>query len=242
MIRLSVIIPIYNEEQRLPNTLKKVSEYLEKQSYEYEIIAVNDGSGDRTGNILKESVSTVPSLRIVEIRHRGKGSAVKQGMLEAKGEILLFTDADNSTSIDQVEKMFPWLSQGYGVVIGSRDVEGAVLKPPQSWFRNLVTGEGFKFLRKILVGLWDIEDSQCGFKAFSREAAKKVFPRSRIEQFAFDPEVLYLARKFGYKIKEIPVVWANNVHSKVNTRSTVQMGFDLFLMRIRVWLGAYKTL
>src|SRR3989344_2705375 len=112
MIYLSVIIPIYNEEQRLPNTLKKVSEYLEKQSYEYEIIAVDDGSGDRTGNILKESASTVPSLRIVEIRHRGKGFAVKQGMHEAKGEILLFTDAANPTSIDQVEKMFPWLSQG----------------------------------------------------------------------------------------------------------------------------------
>lgn len=242
MIRLSVIIPIYNEEQRLPDTLKKISEYLEKQPYEYEIIAVNDGSKDRTGNILKESMSTVPCLRIVEIRHRGKGFAVRQGILEAKGEILLFTDADNSTHIDQVEKMFPWLSRGYEVVIGSRDVEGAVLKPPQPWFRNLVTGEGFKFLRKVLVGLWDIEDSQCGFKAFSREAAKKVFPRSRIEQFAFDPEVLYLARKLGYKIKEIPVVWANNIHSKVNTRAAIRMGVDLFLMRICVWLGGYKAL
>lgn len=239
MIRLSVIIPIYNEEQRLPDTLKAIHGYLKKQSYEYEIIAVNDGSKDRTESILKKFLITVPYLRVIKIEHRGKGSAIKQGMLNAKGKILLFCDADNSTSIDQVEKMFPWFSQGYEVVIGSRDIKGAVLAPPQPWFRNLVSGESFKLLRKILVGLWDIEDSQCGFKAFSKKAAKEVFPQSIIEQFAFDPEVLYLARRLGYRIKEIPVTWANDIHSKVTMQSVIKMGIDLFLIRMRIWVGAY---
>ncbi|MBI1984764.1 MAG: glycosyltransferase family 2 protein [Candidatus Wildermuthbacteria bacterium] len=238
-MRLSVIIPIYNEEQRLPDTLKAIHGYLKKQSYEYEIIAVNDGSKDRTESILKKFLITVPYLRVIKIEHRGKGSAIKQGMLNAKGKILLFCDADNSTSIDQVEKMFPWFSQGYEVVIGSRDIKGAVLAPPQPWFRNLVSGESFKLLRKILVGLWDIEDSQCGFKAFSKKAAKEVFPQSIIEQFAFDPEVLYLARRLGYRIKEIPVTWANDIHSKVTMQSVIKMGIDLFLIRMRIWVGAY---
>lgn len=239
MIQLSVIIPAYNEEQRLPGTLKTVDEYVRKQSYEYEIIAVNDGSKDHTGDILRESLTAIPHLKIIETKHRGKGFAVKRGMLEAKGEIRLFTDADNSTSIDQVEKMFPWFSQGYGVVIGSRDVKGAVLAPPQSWFRSLVSAESFKFLRKVLVGLWDIEDSQCGFKAFSEKAAQAVFSRSLVEQFAFDPEALYLARSLGYKIKEIPVIWANNIHSKVNMQSIIRMCIDLFLIRMRIWMRSY---
>ncbi|MDO8470363.1 MAG: glycosyltransferase family 2 protein [bacterium] len=240
-MRLSVIIPAYNEEQRLPGTLKAVDEYLRKQSYEYEVVVVNGGSKDRTADIVRESMSAMPYLRLVETENRGKGYAVQRGMLEAKGDIRLFTDADNSTSIDQVEKMFPWFDQGYGVVIGSRDVQGAILNPPQPWFRNLITAESFKLLRKILVGLWDIEDSQCGFKAFSAKATQAVFPKSVIERFAFDPEVLSLARKYGYKIKEIPVTWVNDIHSKVGIMSMVKMGIDLLRIRWNMITSKYGS-
>lgn len=240
MIRLSVVIPCHNEEQRLPGTLKSIDEYLSRQSYESEIIVVNGGSKDRTGGIVREQIPRMLRLRLIDTENRGKGYAVKQGMLASYGDIRLFTDADNSTSIDQVEKMFPWFDKGYGVVIGSRDVEGAVLNPPQPWFRNLVTAESFKLLRKILVGLWDIEDSQCGFKAFSGKAAEAVFSRSVIERFAFDPEVLFLARTYGYKIKEIPVVWVNDIHSKVSTMSMVNMGIDLLRIRLNIAMGIYE--
>ena len=239
-MRLSVIIPAYNEEKRLPGTLKAIDSYMKKQSYEYEIFVVNGGSKDNTGNVVKEHQGSIRNLKLLETENRGKGYAVKQGMLASYGDIRLFCDADNSTSIDQVEKMFPLFDQGYGVVIGSRDVKGAVLNPPQPWFRNLVTAESFKLLRKIIVGLWDIEDSQCGFKAFSGKATEDVFTRSRVERFAFDPEVLYLARKFGYKIKEIPVTWVNDIHSKVGMMSMVNMGIDLFRIRLHIWQGIYS--
>lgn len=239
-MRLSVIIPAYNEEQRLLGTLRAVNNYLQKQPYESEIVVVNGGSRDRTGDIVKEQMSIMPRLRIIETENRGKGYAVKRGMLASYGDVRLFTDADNSTSIEQVEKMLPLFDKGYGVVIGSRDVEGAVLDPPQPWFRNLVTAESFKLLRKILVGLWDVEDSQCGFKAFSAKAAEAVFPKSVVERFAFDPEVLFLARKFGYQIKEIPVTWVNDIHSKVSMMSMVKMGIDLFLIRAHIITGTYE--
>ncbi len=239
-MRLSVIIPAYNEEQRLPGTLRAVHDYLQRQSYESEVIVVNGGSRDRTGDIVREQIPVMSRLRLVETENKGKGYAVKRGMLASYGDIRLFTDADNSTSIEQVEKMFPWFDKGYGMVIGSRDVEGAVLNPPQPWLRHMLTAESFKLLRKILVGLWDIEDSQCGFKAFSAKAAEAIFPKSVIERFAFDPEVLFLARKYGYKIKEIPVTWVNDIHSKVNMMSMVKMGIDLFLIRAHIITGTYE--
>lgn len=242
-MRLSVIIPAYNEEERLPSTLQAVDEYLKKQPYQSEIIVVNGGSRDGTGSVVRKYQKSISNLRLMEIENRGKGYAVKRGMLEAQGEIRLFTDADNSTSIEQVEKMWPWFSaeggQGYDVVIGSRDVKGAILNPPQPWFRHLVTGESFKLLRKIIVGLWDIQDSQDGFKAFGAKAAAEVFARSRIEQFAFDPEALFLARQQGYRIKEIPVTWVNDIHSKVSLTSMIKMAIDLLRIRLFIWTGAY---
>ncbi|PIP24969.1 MAG: hypothetical protein COX34_01390, partial [Candidatus Nealsonbacteria bacterium CG23_combo_of_CG06-09_8_20_14_all_36_12] len=156
------------------------------------------------------------------------------GMLEAKGEYRLFTDADNSTSIDQVEKMWPYFKQGYNIIIGSRDVKGAVLDPPQPWLRNLILGEGFKLLRKIIAGLWELEDTQCGFKCFTKKAAEDVFPKCKINRFAFDPEMLIIAKKLGYKIKEIPIVWENDLESKVKFKGMVKMGLDLLKIRLNL--------
>ena len=239
-IHLSVIIPAYNEEKRLPKTLEEIDKYLSKQNYDYEILVVNDGSKDKTAEVVRCLTPGVKHLRLIDNKENyGKGYVVRQGMLEAKGEYRIFTDADNSTSIDQIEKMWPEFKQGYDIVIGSRDVKGAVLNPPQSWLRNVILGEGFKLIRKIIIGLWEIEDSQCGFKGFTDRAANEIFPRCKINRFAFDPEILVIAKKLGYKIKEIPVYWRNDLQSKVEFKSMIKMLIDLFKIRLNLIKGIY---
>lgn len=236
---LSVIIPAYNEERRLPKTLEEIDKYLSKQSYDYEIIVVNDGSKDKTAEVVRGLTSVIKNLKLIDNKiNQGKGAVVRQGMLEAKGDFRLFTDADNSTSIDQVEKMLPYLREGYDTVIGSRDIKGAVLDPPQGFFRRFV-GDGFKLLRKIIVGLWKIEDTQCGFKCFKKEVVEKVFPKCKIDRFAFDPEILLIAKKLGYKIKETPVYWRNDPESKVKFKSMIKMLIDLLKIRWNLILGKY---
>jgi dolichyl-phosphate beta-glucosyltransferase len=237
---LSVVIPAYNEEKRLPKTLEEIDKYLSKQSYAYEILVVNDGSKDKTAEVVKQKVSVIKNLRLIDNKiNQGKGAVVRQGMLEARGEYRIFTDADNSTSIDQIEKMWPEFRQGYDIVIGSRDVKGAVLNPPQLLIRRFV-GEGFKFLRKIIVGLWEIQDTQCGFKCFTKKAAEDIFPRCKINRFAFDPEILVIAKKLGYKIKEIPVYWQNDLQSKVKFKSMIKMLIDLFKIRWNLITKKYE--
>ena len=240
-IHLSVIIPAYNEEKRLPKTLEEIDKYLSKQNYDYEILVVNDGSKDKTAEVVRCLTPGVKHLRLIDNKENyGKGYVVRQGMLEAKGEYRIFTDADNSTSIDQIEKMWPEFKQGYDIVIGSRDVKGAVLNPPQSWLRNVILGEGFKLIRKIIIGLWEIQDSQCGFKGFTDRAANEIFPRCKINRFAFDPEILVIAKKLGYKIKEIPVYWRNDLESKVKFKSMIKMLIDLFKIRLNLIKGIYS--
>ena len=231
-MHLSVIIPAYNEEKRIAKTLEDIDNYLSKQSYDYEIMVVSDGSTDRTSEIVKEEAKNIKSLRLIEFKKRlGKGGGVREGMLEAKGDFRIFIDADNSTSIDQIEKMWPYFKNGYGVVIGSRDVKGAVLDPPQPWIRNIILGEGFKLYRKLIIGLWEIQDTQCGFKCFTKKAAEEIFPKCRIDHFAFDSEVLVIGKSLGYKIKEIPVYWKNDPESKVNFKSIIKMAVDLLKIR-----------
>jgi len=229
---LSVIIPAYNEARRLPKTLTEIDKYLRKQSYDYEILVVNDGSRDKIAEVVRCLTPGVKHLRLIDNKeNKGKGAVVRQGMLEAKGEFRLFTDADNSTSIDQLEKMWPEFEKGSDIVIGSRDVKGAVLNPPQPWLRNVILGEGFKLLRKIIVGLWELGDTQCGFKCFTKKAAENIFPKCKIDRFAFDPEILVIAKKLGYKIKEISVYWKNDPESKVKFKSMIKMLIDLFKIR-----------
>ena len=229
---LSVIIPAYNEARRLPKTLTEIDKYLRKQSYDYEILVVNDGSRDKIAEVVRCLTPGVKHLRLIDNKeNKGKGAVVRQGMLEAKGEFRLFTDADNSTSIDQLEKMWPEFEKGSDIVIGSRDVKGAVLNPPQPWLRNVILGEGFKLLRKIIVGLWELGDTQCGFKCFTKKAAENIFPKCKIDRFAFDPEILVIAKKLGYKIKEISVYWKNDPKSKVKFKSMIKMLIDLFKIR-----------
>jgi len=237
---LSVIIPAYNEEKRLPKTLKAIDEYLGQRTYDYEILVVNDGSRDQTAEIAKNLMPQIKNLKVTGYaENQGKGYAVKFGMQEAKGDLRLFTDADNSTSIDQIEKFFPEFQKGYDIIIGSRDIKGAVLDPPQPFLRKAILGEGFKLFRKIVVGLWRVADTQCGFKAFSKRTAETIFPKCKINRFAFDPEILVIGKKLGYKIKEIPVVWKNDLSSTVKFKSMIKMGADLFRIRWNLITGKY---
>jgi len=239
-MHLSLIIPAYNEEKRLPKTLTEVDSYLRTRDYDYEILVVNDGSGDKTVEIAKNLIPGIKNLRVTGYnRNQGKGYAVRFGMMEAKGDFRLFSDADNSTSVDQVEKMWPEIEKGADIVIGSRDIKGAVLDPPQPWIRQMLLGEGFKLFRKLVLGLWKIEDTQCGFKCFSKEAAENIFPKCRISRFAFDPEILIIADKMGYKIKEIPVYWKNDLESKVKFKSILKIALDLFVIKLNSLRGFY---
>lgn len=238
---LSIIIPAYNEEKRLPKTLLEIDKYLKGQSYPYEIIVVNDGSRDKTAEIVKDLIPQIKNLKLIDNKkNRGKGYVVRQGMLEAKGEYRIFTDADNSTSIDQIEKMLPFFKEGYGIVIGSRDIKGAVLDPPQPWIRNAILGNGFKLFRKIVVGFWEIGDTQCGFKGMSGKAVQDILPKCLIDRWAFDPEILVLGKKMGYKIKEIPVVWKNSPDSKVNFNGMVKMAIDLLKIKCNLIKNRYN--
>ena len=237
---LSVIIPAYNEERRLPKTLSEIGKYLKKQKYLYEIIVVSDGSKDRTADVVRSLQPKIANLKLIDNKeNHGKGYVVRQALLEAKGDIRLFTDADNSTSLDQVEKMFPYFTEGYDIVIGSRDIKGAVLSPPQPMHRRLM-GDIFNVMTQIIVGLWGISDTQCGFKALSAKAAKNILPKCQIDRWAFDPEILKIGRKMKYKIKEVPITWKNDLESKVKLRSTIKMGLDLFKIRWNSIIGKYR--
>jgi len=238
-MHLSVIIPAYNEEKKLPKTLREIDDYLRKQNYDSEIIVVSDGSKDKTVEVAKNLMSEIKNLRVIEFKkNQGKGFGVKEGMLGALGNFRLFTDADNSTPIFQIEKMWPEFEKGFDIVIGSRDIRGAILDPPQPLFRRF-TGEVFKYLRKIIVDLWEIEDSQCGFKCFTKRAAENIFPKCKINRFAFDPEILLVGKKLGYKIKEIPIYWKNDLQSKVKLKSMVKMLLDLYKIRLNEIKGYY---
>jgi len=239
-MHLSVIIPAYNEEKRLPKTLQSIDGYLSRQPYDYEILVVNDGSKDRTVEVAKSLIPQIKNLKVTGYNiNQGKGYAVRFGMLEAKGDYRIFTDADNSTSIDQIEKMPPYFKQGFDIVIGSRDIKGAILDPPQPWLRHILLGEGFKLYRKLILDLWGIEDTQCGFKCFSKKAAEEIFPKCQISRFAFDPEILLIAQKLGYKMKEIPIYWKNDLQSKVKFKSIIKMALDLIKIKLNLVEGVY---
>jgi dolichyl-phosphate beta-glucosyltransferase len=238
---LSVIIPAYNEEKRLPKTLAEIDKYLRKQIYAYEIIVVDDGSKDKTVEVVKGLIPKIKNLRVAGYKiNQGKGYAVRFGMLKAEGDYRLFADADNSTSIDQAEKMWPEFEKGYDIVIGSRDMEGAVLDPPQPFLRKMILGKGFRLLTQIICGTWGILDTQCGFKCFTKRAAEDIFPKCKINRFAFDPEILMIAKKLGYKIKEIPVYWRNDPESKVKFKSIIKMGLDLLKIRRNLITKKYE--
>lgn len=232
-MKLSVIIPAYNEEGRLPNTLKEIDEYLRKQDYQSEIVVVSDGSKDRTGEVTKEMMREIKNLRLIDNKeNHGKGYVVRQGMLEGKGDYRLFTDADNSTSIDHIERMWPLFEKDYDVVIGTRDSrddkEAKQAVPQPAWKRFL--GD-LGNIGVQVVAVWGIWDTQCGFKAFTRKAAENIFKKCKIDRWAFDVEALALARKLGYKIGIIPVYWINAPESRVKFKGYVRFLKELLQIK-----------
>jgi dolichyl-phosphate beta-glucosyltransferase len=235
---LSVIIPAYNEEKRLGKTLREMDSYLQKADYDYEILVVNDGSKDGTAELVRRMESEIKNLKLIDNKvNQGKGGVVRDGMLKSTGQIRLFTDADNSTSLDQFEKMRPLFQNGYEVVIGSRAVRGAKLDPPQPLLRR-IPGKIGNIIIQLLVlpGIWD---TQCGFKAFTAQAAKEVFGNMKTTGWGFDVECLALSRRLGFKIKEVPVRWVNDLNSHVGASAYLQVLIETIRIRLRLWTNAY---
>ncbi|MBC7224926.1 MAG: glycosyltransferase family 2 protein [Anaerolineae bacterium] len=245
---VSVVIPAYNEEVRLPGTLEQVVAYLERQDYPWEVIVVDDGSEDRTAEIAEGFAQRYPGVRVIRNPHRGKGYTVRTGMLAGQGDYILFSDADLATPIEELEKLLAYLERGYDVAIGSREGVGAV-RHGEPWFRHFI-GRVFNLLVR-LVAVGDFQDTQCGFKAFRQQAAKDIFSSLRLygedapeikggAVTAFDVELLFLALKKGYKVKEVPVVWRYGKHSKVNPlRDSIHMFRDVLAVRWNDWRGLY---
>ena len=237
---LSVIIPAYNEERQIKATLEAIYNYFSRQDYLWEAIVVSDGSSDKTVEMVSEFISNKPEFSLIaNTLNRGKGFVVRQGMLQAQGDFRLFTDADNSTSIEQVEKLWSYLNEGYDIVIGSIEVPGAVINERAQWYRRFL-GRYSKYLIRIVAGLWGIHDTQRGFKCFNAKSARDIFSRTKIDRFGFDIEVLALAKKMGYKIKEVPIVWNNPGGSHVRLIDYVATLKDLFKIRWYLWNNKYK--
>ena len=236
---LSVVIPAYNEAENLPACLQKVHSVLNTLKLDWEIIVVNNGSTDGTDTLVKNRQKEIPNLRLIESQ-KGKGHAVTRGMLDANGELRLFMDADNSTTIDHIERMIPYIKEGYSVVIGSLTEPGAkiVSGGEEPLWKVLFGKLGNKWIQ--IFAVWGIKDTQRGFKIFTARAAKDIFPRLTIFGGGFDAEALAIARLRGYKIKEIPVTWNNGPDSKVTLWAYIQCLLEtLQIFRNRL-LGVYK--
>ncbi len=246
-VYLSVVIPAYNEEYNLrTGVLDLVSDYLKKQKYSWEVLFVDDGSSDATAKIADDFSKNHKNFFVLKEPHRGKGGTVIAGMLRAKGDVILFTDTDQATPIDQVEKFLPKFEEGYDIVIGSRSGrKGAPL------LRKLMA-YGFAFLRTIILRL-PYKDTQCGFKAFRNEASREIFKRMKVFSekgqgkgagvtAGFDLEVLYLARKLKYKVAEVPVTWNHKESERINAIRDSWEGLrDLLRVRINALQGKYKV-
>ena len=222
-----MVIPALNEGRRLRPALRQLRAYFERVEWTAELIVVDDGSSDDTAAVVEAFDPGPAELLLLRNRiNRGKGYSVRRGMRRARGEVLLMTDADQSTPIWQIEAFLPLLEQGYGVVIGSRDVADSDITQHQTIVRR-VLGHLLRWMRRLLM-LRDIRDTQCGFKAFTREAGKRIFSMVRTDRFAFDCEVLLLAQKLGYPVAEIGVAWCNDPDSRVHPiRDPIEMLLSL---------------
>lgn len=228
---LSVIIPMYNEQERIGITLQLIIIFLKTKSYSWEIILVDDGSTDRSIAIAKKLLNNLPSKILRNDRNRGKGYSVKNGMLNASGNFLLFSDADLSTPIEEIDGFLEKL-QHYDIVIGSRALRESKIEKRQSFCREMM-GKIFNKIARLLT-FRDINDSQCGFKCFRRQTARDLFSKQKLEGFSFDVEILYLAQKSKYRILEKPVRWHHVDQSRVKLFSdSIKMFVDI--IRIR-WL------
>jgi dolichyl-phosphate beta-glucosyltransferase len=235
---LSIVIPSYNEELRLPATLEQIAAHLPSLGGETEILVVDDGSKDRTAEVAESFRKTFPTLRVISNGvNRGKGFSVRHGMLEARGRNVLFTDADLSAPIEEAPKLLDALAT-YDVAIGSRALDRSLITVHESRFREFA-GIIFNTIVRVILRL-PFVDTQCGFKAFRRERCQILFEQQSIERFGFDPELLYLARHHGLRTIEIPVRWGHSPATKVNMfHDSIQMFLDVFTIRWNAIRGRY---
>ncbi len=235
---LSVVIPAYNEEKMIGGTLKKLVNYLKNKDYTWEIVVSDDGSFDNTSRIVKNFKGG--SVRLVRLTiNQGKGAALRRGVLEARGVYIIFMDADLSVPIANIDKFLVELEKGHDLVIASRRVRGAKIEVHQPIIRESM-GRVFTLLTNLVTGV-AISDFTCGFKGFTKSAAKTIFGVAKIDRWAYDAEIIFLAKKFGFKIKEMPIVWKNRSDTRVRLGSVVLETFrDLLKIRINDNSGQYN--
>lgn len=248
-ILLSIVIPCYNEEKNIRDgKIKEVIDYFERKNYRWELLIVDDESTDGSLKLLKKIIKNHKNLRLLENTHQGKAGTVIAGMLEAKGKYILFTDLDQATPIREIEKFLPFFDSGYDIVIGSR-----YSRRKGAPFLRAIMGPAFTLIRKALLGMSGISDTQCGFKAFKKEVAQNIFTRLKLYKqknkvegsqvtAGFDVELLYLAQKLGYKIKEVPVSWHYVETRRVSPlRDSYFALLDLVKIRWNSMRGLYNT-
>lgn len=230
---LSVVIPAYNEEQRLPATLDAVQSWLERAPFDWEVLVVDDGSKDRTVEVARQCFRSDRCRVLVAERNAGKGAAIRRGMLAARGRYRLFTDADNSTPIEEARLLLRRMRRsGADIAIGSRGMASSRIEVHQPFYRETM-GRVFNLIVRIFA-VPGIVDTQCGFKMFTSRAAEAVFPEQKMDGFAFDVEILYIARRKGFRVAEVPIRWINSPASRVSPiRDSARMFADV--MRIR-WM------
>ncbi len=237
---LSVVIPCFNEGKTIYQNIRKIDDYLSSRFSDYEIVAVNDGSRDNTSAELERAKNNFPCVAVINnIQNAGKGKAVRDGMIASRHETVMFLDADMAIPIEEVAKFIQELEKGNDLAIASRFVPGLKVVKPVLWYRKIME-RIFRIFRKIIISNYTVQDTQCGFKVFSRRAAQDIFPRTLINRFAFDAEIIFIAIKKGYKIKELPITLQNPATSSVRIyRDSVNMLVDLIRIRINSFLGKY---
>ncbi|MBN2190390.1 MAG: glycosyltransferase family 2 protein [Candidatus Aureabacteria bacterium] len=230
-MKISIIIPAYNEGNSIKSAIKVIDEFLKAGAENYEIIVVDDGSKDKSTQLVQQLAGKNDKIILLKNgANRGKGYSVKRGMLQATGDIRVFADADMSTPIETLTGMIEFVKNGYDVVIGSRRTQGAVIEIRQNFLRENM-GRVFNMLVRLIV-LRGFSDTQCGFKLFTKKAAENIFKLQKFDNFVFDVEILYIAKKLGFKIIEAPVKWYNSTDSKVRPfRDSLSMFLDLFKIR-----------
>jgi len=234
---LSIIIPAHNEEHRLPGSLEKIAAFLGGQDYEAEVIVVENASQDDTAGVVEDFRSRYPFVSLIREERRGKGLAIKRGMLAGRGEYLFICDADLSMPIEEVSRFLPPQLEGYDVAIASREVEGA-RRYGEPGYRHLM-GRVFNLLVRLLA-VPGFQDTQCGFKCFRREVARDIFPYQTMDGWGFDVEVLFIAQKRGYRIVEVPINWYYSANSRVSPiKDTISMVRELLAVRLNDWRGMY---
>jgi dolichyl-phosphate beta-glucosyltransferase len=235
----SIIIPAYNEGARLDATLNKVLRYVGQQKWDAEVIVVNDGSSDNTVAIVQTHMQKNSTLRLLENPgNRGKGYSVRNGMMNARGEVLLFSDADLSSPIEEAPKLLAAIAEGADVAIGSRWMQSELQTQRQPLYRQFF-GRIFNLMLRLILGL-QFKDTQCGFKVFTRRAAQAIFPQQKIERWGFDPEILYLAKNYGFKVVEVPVAWAHSTGTRISPlRDGTRMVIEMLKIRWNALAGKY---